>query len=69
MRNSCEGLGIIDGSSLDETAIIPIETLGIPALLALVSEKSTNFLASSSFRCQGFITCLIQQKPPWEMDS
>jgi len=38
MRNSYEGLGIIDGSSFDETAIIPIENVGIPALLAIDSE-------------------------------
>ena len=43
MRNSCEDLGIIDGSNLDETAIIPIGTMGIPGLLAIVSDESTNF--------------------------
>jgi hypothetical protein len=43
MRNPHEDLGISDGSSLDETAIIPIKTVGIPALLEIFSGKSTNF--------------------------
>ena len=43
MSNSYEGLGIIGGSRMDDTATIPVETLGIPALLVIVSGNSTNF--------------------------
>jgi len=43
ISNSYEGLGIIGGSRMDDTATIPVQTSGIPALLVIVSGNSTIF--------------------------
>lgn len=43
ISNSYEGLGIIGGSRMDDTATTPTETSGIPALLVIVSGNSTIF--------------------------
>ena len=43
ISNSYEGLGIIGGSRMDDTATTPMETSGIPALLVIVSGNSTIF--------------------------
>jgi len=43
ISNSYEGLGIIGGSRMDDTATTPMETSGIPALLVIVSGDSTIF--------------------------
>ena len=43
MRNSCEVLGITDGSKLEETVLIPMENMGNPALLVKVFGESSNY--------------------------